>query len=89
MTKKAVRRKKRLVPRSKGCKFQVVMVYEGRTIGSTCAKSFDEAQDVVNEVMLPKMRRKRSTSDAFIEIRKVGGSFDSVSNLWPDDIWDD
>lgn len=78
--------------KKKTCKYEVVAVYEGENIMTACAKSLPDARKIVKTKALPKMRRKEEASDAFIEIRKLGkykyGDFDSVENLYPDEIWE-
>lgn len=74
-------------------RYEMVAVYEGTTLLSLVSNNYKTAKKIVKEDMLPLMQRKEPTSDAFIEIRRLGkfehGDFESVENWWPDDIWND
>ena len=71
-------------------KYEIVGVLRGTTILKQNARTLEKAE-AVSEEFKAVMKKKPREEDAFIEIRELGnfqyGDFESVENLYPDQIW--
>jgi len=74
----------------KDAKYCVVAVHVGMHVFEKCVPTIKEARKIMKGDAMKKMLKKEPVTDGFIELRRMysDGDFDSVDNIWAEDIYD-